>query len=156
MCRAGSRLVGSRWLTGICFSASLGFLIQAAAANPCDGLEKNVSPAQEQALAPVIAEQLNDHKSPETASLQHVKTANVLSSLQFGSWSVLYVDTGVSDEGYLFYSTDPLKKHFLTLWAGGARIGDDQLIKEWEIKSMPGIPDKLASCFAWHVIYEVD
>ena len=66
-------------------------------------------------------------------------------------WSIIYVDTHESDEAYVFYAHDPLRSRYVTLWSGAARMDEEQEIKVWTIKNAPGIPQKLAGCFAWHV-----
>jgi hypothetical protein len=62
-----------------------------------------------------------------------------------------YTWTHESDYQFLFFSGDPLSSHSVTAWGGAAAENEEQEIKDWTIKNAPGIPDHLASCFAWHV-----
>lgn len=110
-----------------------------AAPSPCGGVIRNLTEARKAALAPALGKQL------------HVTKVEVLQSFQVGTWDIIYVDTHQSDEVFLFYAHDPLTSHYITLWSGAAMRNEEQSIKAWTIKNAPGIPVKLASCFAWHV-----
>ena len=77
-----------------------------------------------------------------------MSSVDVLQSFRNDGWYIVYVDTGVSDEAFLFYEHDPLTSDYVTLWAGTAQNNED--IKNEVIKSAPGIPAKLAGCFAWY------
>jgi hypothetical protein len=125
------------------------FVIRAAggswawAASPCDGVDRSLPNERKAALAPQIAKQLA--KQLDTAKV------DVLESFQFRGWSIIYVDTHVSDETYLFYAHDPFTSRYITLWGGAAANFEETEIRNWTLKNAPGIPPKLASCFAWHV-----
>ena len=54
-------------------------------------------------------------------------------------------------ERALFFHGDPLSTRFVTLWAGAARSQEEVAIKAWVIKNASGIPESLATCFAWYV-----
>ena len=95
-------------------------------------------------LTPVIAKQLQ------------VSKVDVLQSFRMDSLSIFYVDTHEADEAFLFYAGDPLTNHFITLWSGGASSSEEQVIKQWVIKNVAGIPTGLADCFAWHVTKDRD
>jgi hypothetical protein len=115
----------------------------ACAATPCTDVDRRLTSQQKSAVAPEIAKQLK------------AKTVDVLQSFRSGGWSIFYVDTHESDEAYVFYARDP--QHgggYITLWSGAAREDEEQAIKAWTIKNVPGIPRNLASCFAWHVTKE--
>jgi hypothetical protein len=116
----------------------------ACAASPCDGVDRSLTTERSVALAPGIAKQL------------HVPTVDVLQSFRFAGWSIIYVGTHQADEAFLFYAHDPLKQHYVALWSGGARMDEEQVIKIWVVKNAPGIPSKLAGCFAWHVTKDRD
>ena len=107
--------------------------------SPCDRVDRGLSNERKIALAPAIAQQLQ------------VSSVNVLQSFKMGKWSIIYVETDEADEAFLFYSGDPIASHYITLWSGGASRTEEQKIKDWVIKSVPGIPKRLAGCFAWHV-----
>ncbi len=93
-------------------------------------------------MAPAIAKQL------------HVKSVDVLQSFQEGIWSIFFVDSHESDNAYVFYAHDPLKSRYITLWGGVATSDEEKAIKAWTLKNAPGIPQRLATCFAWHVTKE--
>jgi hypothetical protein len=107
--------------------------------SPCDTVSRDLPSERKTVLAPEIAKQLN------------VKTVDVLQSFKLGSWQIIYVNTNESDEPFLFYSGDPLNTRYVTMWSGAARMSEEQEIKAWTLKNAPGIPRRLASCFAWHV-----
>ncbi len=110
-----------------------------ASASPCDGVDHHLSDETKTALAPALAKQLN------------VSVVDVLQSYRLGRWSIIYVDTHEADEAFLFFADDPLASHYVTLWSGAALRTEEKRIKRWVLKNAPGIPKRLASCFAWHV-----
>jgi len=116
----------------------------ACAASPCDGVDRSLTTERSVALAPEIAEQ------------EHVPMVDVLQSFRFRGWSIIYVNTYQSDETFLFYAHDPLSSHYITEWSGGARLDEEQTIRKWVRENAPGIPSKLAGCFAWHVTKDRD
>ncbi len=107
----------------------------------CDGVKQGLTSDRKAALARSIALQL------------HSNGVDVLQSFQFATWEVLHVDTHEADEAYLFYAQDPSTNHYVTLWSGTARKTEERSIKAWTIKHAPGIPPKLATCFARHVTH---
>lgn len=107
--------------------------------SPCDGVDRGLTDSSKVKWAPMIARQL------------HAKKVDVLQSFRFEGWYIIYVDTHESDETFLFYSHSPLRSHFVTMWSGGAAMNEEQSIKSWTLKNAPGIPQKLAGCFAWYV-----
>lgn len=113
----------------------------ARAASPCDGVQRSLSAQRNAALAPAIVKQL------------HVKEVDVLQSFRLGGWEIVYVATPESDPPFLFYSADPLKNPYITLWSGAAAVYEERSIKDWTLKNAPGVPRKLASgmfCMARH------
>jgi hypothetical protein len=74
--------------------------------------------------------------------------------LHYKSWRIIDVETGITDDAFLFYSDDPLSHHFLNVWGGSAPLDEENSIKSWAVKDIPGIPDKLAACFGWYVVSE--
>ena len=105
----------------------------------CDGINRDLTSHRKTALAPEVAKQLK------------IKSVEVLQSFRFGTWQIIYVETPDSDPPFLFYPGDPLQTRYVTMWSGSARTDEEQEIKAWTLKHAPGIPRKLASCFAWHV-----
>jgi len=86
----------------------------------------------------------------------HAQKVDVLQAFRFDGWTILYVDSHEADEAFLFYSHDPLHNRFVTIWSGAAATNEEQSIRAWTLKNAPGIPPKLASCFAWHVTSDRD
>jgi hypothetical protein len=115
-----------------------------ASASPCDGVSRELSNSRKASLAPVIAKQLG------------VSAVDVLQSFQLDTWDIVSVDTHQSDEVFLFYAHDPAGSRYVTMWSGGAMSDEEKSIKSWVVNNAPGIPEKLASCFAWHVTKDRD
>ena len=111
---------------------------------PCNNVDRSLTDISKAALAPVIARQLRAER------------VDVLQSFRFGGWTILYVNSFDSDETFLFYPHDPLHTRYITMWGGAAAGNEEQSIKHWTLKNAPGIPPKLASCFAWHVTNDRD
>ncbi len=107
--------------------------------SPCDNVDRSLTDNSKAVLAPVIAMQLHSQK------------VDVLQAFRFEGWTIIYVDSHDADESFLFYSHDPLHNRYITRWGGAAAWNEEQSIRAWTIKNAPGIPLKLASCFAWHV-----
>ena len=126
--------------TILAFAVVLTMTVSAAcAAPPCDGVNRKLTNQRKAALARPIAKQLR------------VLAVDVLGSFRVGGWSIIYVGTHQSDQAFLFYAHDPLTSRFVTLWGGAARSSEEHEIRIWTLKNAPGIPKKLADCFAWHV-----
>jgi hypothetical protein len=112
------------------------------AASPCAGVDRNLTNERKKILSPEIARQLK------------VKRADVRYSFRADGWTILYVNTYDSDDVYLFYSHNPLTSRHITEWGGAAEVDEEREIRTWIIKHAPGIPGRLAGCFAWHVTKE--
>jgi hypothetical protein len=112
------------------------------AQNACSGVDRTLPSERAKSLGPFIAKQLD------------AKQAEVSQSFRFGGWSILYVSTGEADDAYVFYSGDPTRNKFVTLWGGVALEDEEREIRAWTLKNAPGIPLTLAKCFAWHVTRE--
>jgi hypothetical protein len=113
-------------------------------ATPCTGIDRTLTDVQKHAWAPVIAKQL------------HVANVDVLQVFRDGEWRLIYVDTHVSDNGYLFYRNDPLHGTYVNTWAGAATEDEEASIGQWVQQNVSGIPAPLAKCFAWHVTKDRD
>ena len=90
-------------------------------------------------LAPIIAKQLQ---------LQKVA---IVECFRFNGWSIIHVGTYVDEDRFLFYSGDPFKTPPVTEWGGAAACHETDEIKSWVIVNAKGIPNRLASYFAWRV-----
>lgn len=110
-----------------------------SAVSPCDNVDRSLTKNSKAALAPAIARQLGS------------KRVDVLQSFRFEGWTILYVDSHDADEAFLFYAHDPLHSRYITVWGGAAAWNEERSIRAWTLKNAPGIPPKLAGCFAWHV-----
>ncbi len=112
---------------------------------PCNGVDRSLSESHKKELASAILKQ------------EKLERVNVLQSFKSNGWTIVYVSTYISDEPYLFYSGDPaMAKRPITAWSGAATVFETSEIKAWVLKNAPGIPDRLASCFAWHVTLNRD
>jgi hypothetical protein len=107
--------------------------------SPCDGVDRGLTQKTKAAWAHAIARQL------------HAPRVDLLQSFRSKGWTIVYVDSHEADEVFLFYSHDPLHSSYVTMWSGAARIDEEQTIRAWTLKNAPGIPQKLAGCFAWYV-----
>jgi hypothetical protein len=116
----------------------------AGAQTPCTGIDRALPAAQLPALDREVAAQMG------------VQKAAILQSFRLGSWRILYVETYVADEAFLFYPRDPAVAKYATLWAGAAMPTEEASIDQWTLKNAPGIPKALAACFAWHVTQDRD
>jgi hypothetical protein len=112
------------------------------AENACSRVDRTLPKERAKGLGPVIAKQLD------------VKRAKISQSFRFGDWSVLYVSTDETDDAFVFYSGDPMRSRYVTLWGGVALESEETEIRAWTLKNAPGIPRILANCFAWHVTKE--
>jgi hypothetical protein len=113
---------------------------------PCSDVNReDITPSQRRALEPEITRQLG---AP--------KRVQVLQSFRFEDWGIIYVNTYMSDEAFLFYKHNPLASHYVTLWSGAARHDEESDILSWTMENAPGIPPQLASCFAYHVTKDRD
>ena len=117
--------------------------LSAAEASPCEGVDR-AGAAREPGLARSIARQLN------------VPKVDLLQSFRDGRWRILYVDTHVADEAFLFFAGDPATARYVTMWSGGAAPNEERSIESWAKANAPGIPERLAACFAWHVTQDRD
>ncbi len=113
-----------------------------AGASPCAGVDRALAEAQRQALSPALARQLR------------VSSVDVLASMTIGNWSIVSVSTHNTDPPFLFFSGNPANSHYVTLWSGAAKQDERTEIEAWVLRNAPGIPSKLAACFAWHVTTE--
>ena len=118
--------------------------LSAATASPCDGVERSLAKDRATVLARAVAGQL------------HLTGVDVLQSFRDAGWEILYVDTHRSDETFLFYPADPATRPAVTSWSGGASPDEEPGIRHWLRSHAPGIPARLAACFAWHVARDRD
>jgi len=110
----------------------------AAQPTPCNEMARPLRTEERRKLAETLARRFQ------------VPQVDILARFASGEWTVLYVDMHESDEVFLFFRNDPLSSEQVTEWSGAARIDEQRSIEEWSIKNAPGIPRRLAKCFAWY------
>jgi hypothetical protein len=113
-------------------------------ASPCDDIDRALSSSRKEILSAEIVEQL---QRPISAVLQ---------SFRLEEWCIIYVAPHQTDEVCLFYAHDPLISNYLAMLSGAAMYDEEEIIRSWTIENVPGIPKKLAACFAWHVTKDRD
>ena len=121
------------------FSVILLVVVAEAWGSPCDQIDSSLDPNTRAALSGAMSTQL------------HVRRVDILKSFRCGSWTILNINTHQADPAFLFYRNDPLVSRYITLWAGAARMDEEETIKNWALQNARGIPPKLAACFAWYV-----
>ena len=123
-----------------------------SAANPCSGIDRSLSPAQQRNYAVAIGQHLNQQLGPEVQQKITTAPQDIRQVFRQGWWHIVYVHTHVSDEPFLFYPLPPDKAAaYVTAWAGSAASDEAPSIRAWLRKNAPGIPPALARCFAWQV-----
>ena len=109
-------------------------------ATPCDGIDRELTAHQKAQLEVAIAKQ------------QKMKKITVYKSFKSNGWFIVFSDASVGDSPYFFYAKNPIQgAKPVTAWSGAATIFETSEVSEWVKKNAPGIPEKLANCFAWHV-----
>jgi len=127
--------------------------VATAFAAPCDEVDRGLSNELKSSLSAAIANHLRSYAN---ISVKKPSEVDVRDVFRAEGWSIIYVETPYSDPVYLFYKDDPLKNRYLTLWAGEATPDQEKAIADWVLANAPGIPEKLARCFAWHVTKDPD
>ena len=119
-------------------------LAHAKTPSPCEGINQNLSKKEKLEFSKPVATQLKK-------DVKDIKNAEILKSFRYKKWQILFVNTHVSDEVYLFYSGNPITNSYLTLTAGAATRDEEEETYKWVINHAKGIPPKLARCFSWHI-----
>jgi len=113
--------------------------------SPCRGIDRSLTPQAQRQLESAIASEQRRAK---------VAVSDIFRS---SGWAIVYTDASDGDEPYLFYSRSPEQgAHPVTIWSGGAAIFETTDIARNLMKGAPGIPPKLAECFAWHVTLNLE
>lgn len=71
--------------------------------------------------------------------------------MQIHGWRIIEVIPDSAEPEWLFFSRDPMGAHAITTWSGVANPFEETSIRHWVLRNAPGIPLRLAHCFAWHV-----
>ncbi len=116
----------------------------AAQATPCNGIDRRLDEAQKAEWNPAIEEQFSNEK------------LEILQMFRFGGWYIVYVSSRVSENSYLFFRGNPLHSKYVTQWGGAAGTSETDEMESWVRQNAPGIPRKLARCFAFHVTKDRD
>ena len=133
------------------------FFTVCAYADPCTGVDRTLTEAQKVLYTSVIGTHLNKQLGPDVHQKITLTTADVFQQFRVGKWHIVYVNTGVSDEPFLFYDRPPSQaKAYLTAWGGGAARNEGPYIHSWLRKEAPGIPSLLANCFVYHITQDRD
>jgi hypothetical protein len=112
----------------------------ASAATPCAGVDQALTSARKQEYATLVASFLSNKAKPAQIK--------VMAFMREGAWSVAYVSTPVSDDGYVFFQETQGANHGKDVWGGMAQPSEQPEIAAWAKKL--GAPDNLARCFALH------
>lgn len=150
---------GQVWLSGICRDASCASsdvrvtAIQSIGNQPstnqtaqppvagtaaCPGVDTQLSPSIVAEYATLVAHAMEDRVEPSAV--------RVLRHMSNGSWSAVWADTPVADQGVLFFEQTAAGRQFRDVWAGMAGPGDRQELIQWATRL--GAPPPLAQCFA--------
>lgn len=109
-------------------------------AAPCARVDRGLTDRRRVQLEAAIAKEQKRNK------------VKVFESFKSGQWLVLFTDASDGDSPYLFYAADPADgSRPVTVWSGGATIFETSEVAQWVKDNAPGIPVRLANCFAWHV-----
>lgn len=128
---------------------------RASFAAPCEGVDRSFPDTTKRAYLSAVERHLNAQLGAQVGAAIKLEPADFLARLQLGRWQIIYVNSHVSDEPYLFYEQPPtLSKGYLFTWAGAATDDEGPAIVEWLKTQAPKMPAALAQCFAWHVTAE--
>jgi len=124
----------------------------AATTSPCKGVDRSLTESQRRAYRPAIERHLNAQLAAGLGEAISLTPADLFQQFRVGSWHIVYVNTTISDEAFLFYDGRPDRRPaYLADWAGAATFDEGPEIIAWLRKNLPALPHKLAACFAWHV-----
>jgi hypothetical protein len=108
------------------------------------------------ALEVAITKQLKNSGGPEINSNAYKLKVTLLYVYAKDNWTILMVRLCENCDVYLhlFYSGNPLTNRYVATSGVGSDWGDDmQKIMDWVLRDVPGIPPKLASCYAWAITH---
>ena len=121
-------------------------LIVAAAAFPIashgEDVCRGIGPSE-----PAVHREL-DRAAATALSLKDAVVRQVYSD---GTWRILYATSSDAEGAYVFYSSLSQPARPVAIWAGAARADETADIARWVRGNAPGIPDRLADCFATYV-----
>lgn len=130
----GRRLRGLLWGATLACACHTG----ARAAQPCDGVDTNLSPQRKQEYAALVTKAMTAKIKPSAVK--------ILNYMEAGSWSAVYASTPASDDGVFFFQDANNRKKFKDVWGGWADPSEKSELIEWAKKL--GAPRELSACFA--------
>lgn len=116
----------------------------ALAGERCEGVDQTLTAALKQEYARLVAADIRGKVKPSDIK--------VLAFMREAPWSVAYVSTPVSDDGYFFFKEEQGAKRAKDVWGGMAEASERPELIQWATKL--GAPEKLARCFALHATGE--
>ncbi|GLQ55462.1 hypothetical protein [Devosia nitrariae] len=123
-------------------AAAICLLISSSAAaeaqDACESIEQTLTDELAQDYAAPAAAVFEGEVTPEEVE--------VMTVLRSGTWSVAYVQTPVSDPGYMFFEEVEGEMQFQDVWGGMASASERPEITAWAEDL--GAPADLATCFA--------
>jgi hypothetical protein len=131
---------------------ALALIASGAVAAPCSGVDRSLSSAKRISLAPIVELHLKAQLDPQVAAHVYVQATDVLHAFRVGRWQIIHVNNHATDDPYVFYADSPSRSAgYIVAWAGAAAASEEQEVARWAMASAPGIPNQLATCFAWYV-----
>ena len=125
-------------MTAALAAGFLGLAAGTASAAPCKGVDQTLTAALSQDYARLVAKDLRSNVKPSQIE--------VLAFMREAPWSVVYVSTPVSDNGYFFFEESRGAQRAKDVWGGMAQPSERPELIRWARKL--GAPKKLAQCFA--------
>jgi hypothetical protein len=116
----------------------------ARAQGACRGVDQKLTSSGKQEYAALVAQDMRGKVKPSQVE--------VLGFMKEGAWTVAYVSTPVSDDGYFFFAEERGTKRAKDVWGGMAQPSERPEIAAWAEKL--GAPERLARCFALHATGE--
>jgi hypothetical protein len=132
---AGTRWTRLIWGVALACSCHAG---AAEAAQPCAGVDTNMSPERKQEYAALVTKAMTAKIKPSAVK--------ILNYMEAGSWSAVYASTPASDDGVFFFQDDNNQKTFKDVWGGWADPSEKPELIRWARKL--GAPQELSKCFA--------
>jgi hypothetical protein len=149
-------LGGANTMKNVSYAMAFILSVQAIC-SPCTGVNRALSKDDRDRFSAIVSDQL---KKKELTSVitEHLQTepVEVLQSFEYRHSRVLYINTHVTDEVYLFFKSDPASSLYLTSWGGAAASEEGPEIVKWLRREAAGLSPKLMQCFAWHVTQDRD
>ncbi|MBL8300126.1 MAG: hypothetical protein JNN30_17445 [Rhodanobacteraceae bacterium] len=115
---------------------SLFWIAQAAAGDPCAGVERGIDDAAKTQLAPLIGRHLG------------VRGVRINEALHSGEWHAFLVGARDADESVVLYSGDPLSTRQIEAIGLFALPEGEKAIRAWFLANHAAMPAALASCVA--------